>query len=81
MNYIKGTYIKEIYTNKENGYVVGILKLKDTDLEITTSSHYQLSSKLPEEVTYIHVVVKSVNLGSSCCGSAEVNLTSIHKDA
>lgn len=40
MNYIKGTYIKEIYANKENGYVVGILKLKDTDLEITTSNVY-----------------------------------------
>ena len=40
MNYIKGTYIKEIYANQETGYVVGVLKLKETDLEITSSSVY-----------------------------------------
>ena len=40
MNYIKGTFIKEIYSNKDNGYVVGVLKLKDTDLDINNSSIY-----------------------------------------
>ena len=40
MSYIKGTYIKEIYGNKDNGYVVGVLKLKDTDLDIDSSSIY-----------------------------------------
>ena len=40
MSYIKGTFIKEIYSNKENGYIVGVLKLKETDLEISTSSVY-----------------------------------------
>ena len=28
MNYIKGSYAKEIYSNKDNGYIVGVLKLK-----------------------------------------------------
>ena len=51
MNYIKGTYTKEIYSNKDNGYVVGILKLKDTDLDIQenfvyfTGSFYNLRYK------------------------------------
>ncbi len=51
MSYIKGTYIKEIYANKDNGYVVGVLKIKETDLEITksnvyfTGSFYNLRSK------------------------------------
>lgn len=40
MNYIKGTYAKEIYANKDNGYVVGVLKLKETDLDITNSNVY-----------------------------------------
>ena len=40
MSYIKGTFIKEIYSNKENGYIVGVLKLKETDLEISTSNVY-----------------------------------------
>ena len=40
MSYVKGTYIKEIYSNPDNGYVVGILKLKDTDLDITRSNIY-----------------------------------------
>lgn len=40
MSYIKGTYIKEIYSNKDNGYVVGVLKLKETDLNITTTTIY-----------------------------------------
>ncbi|MCI6266672.1 MAG: ATP-dependent RecD-like DNA helicase [Erysipelotrichaceae bacterium] len=40
MNYIKGTYTKEIYANQENGYVVGVMKLKDTDLEITNTTIY-----------------------------------------
>ena len=40
MNYIKGTYIKEIYSNQDNGYLVGILKLKETDLDITSTNIY-----------------------------------------
>lgn len=40
MSYIKGTFIKEIYSNKDNGYVVGVLKLKETDLNITTTNIY-----------------------------------------
>lgn len=40
MSYIKGTYIKEIYSNHDNGYLVGVLKLKETDLEITSSNIY-----------------------------------------
>lgn len=40
MSYIKGTYIKEIYSNIDNGYIVGVLKIKETDLEINTSNIY-----------------------------------------
>ena len=31
MDYIKGTYIKEVYNNKDNGYTVGVLKLKESN--------------------------------------------------
>lgn len=40
MNYIKGTYIKEIYSNPDNGYIVGVLKIKETDLEISNTNIY-----------------------------------------
>ena len=40
MSFISGSYIKEIYANKDNGYVVGVLKVKDTDLEIDSNSVY-----------------------------------------
>lgn len=40
MNFIKGSYIKEIYSNKDNGYVVGVLKVKETDLELDSNSVY-----------------------------------------
>lgn len=40
MSYVKGTYIKEIYSNRDNGYIVGILKIKETDLNITKSNIY-----------------------------------------
>lgn len=40
MNYIKGTYIKEIYSNLDNGYTVGVLKIKDTNLDITNQTIY-----------------------------------------
>lgn len=40
MNYIKGTYIKEIYSNQDNGYLVGVLKLKETDLDINKTNIY-----------------------------------------
>ena len=40
MDYIKGTYIKEIYESKDTGYIVGVLKLKETNLNITTTAIY-----------------------------------------
>ena len=40
MNFIKGTFIKTIYSNKDNGYVVGVLKIKETDLELLDTSIY-----------------------------------------
>ena len=40
MDYIKGNYIKEVYANKDNGYVVGVLKLKESNLDITKTSVY-----------------------------------------
>ena len=40
MSYIKGTYVKNIYDNKENGYIVGVLKIKETDLDIIQSTVY-----------------------------------------
>lgn len=40
MNFIKGTYIKEIYFNQDNGYLVGVLKLKETNLKITDTNVY-----------------------------------------
>ena len=40
MNYIKGTYIKEVYSNPDNGYIVGVLKIKETDLDITNNNIY-----------------------------------------
>ena len=32
MSYIKGKYSTEIYTNKDNGYTVGVLKIIETDV-------------------------------------------------
>ncbi len=40
MDYIKGTYIKEVYANDANGYVVGVLKLKESNLDIDKTSVY-----------------------------------------
>ena len=40
LSYIKGTFIKEIFSNKDNGYMVGILKLKETDLDISNNTVY-----------------------------------------
>lgn len=33
MAYIKGLFIQDIYTNNQNGYVVGLLRVKETDIE------------------------------------------------
>ena len=33
MTYIKGTYTNDIYTNESNGYVVGLLRVKESDKE------------------------------------------------
>ena len=40
MDYIKGTYIKEVYNNKDNGYTVGVLKLKESNLDINKTNIY-----------------------------------------
>ena len=40
MSYIKGKYIKTIYFNQDNGYVVGVLKIKETDLDLLEKSIY-----------------------------------------
>ena len=40
MNYIKGTYTKNIYTNEDNGYIVGLIKVKETDLDIIDTTIY-----------------------------------------
>ena len=40
MNYVKGTFIKTIYSNKDNGYVVGVLRVKETDLELLNTTIY-----------------------------------------
>ena len=40
MSYIKGTYVKNIYKNEENNYLVGVLRIKETDLDIIQSTIY-----------------------------------------
>ena len=40
MNYIKGTYVKSIYNNKDNGYIVGVLRIKETDLDLLDKTIY-----------------------------------------
>lgn len=40
VSYVKGTYIKEIYSNPDNGYIVGVLKVKETDLDIAKNNIY-----------------------------------------
>jgi len=40
MSYIKGTYIKEIYSNSSNNYVVGILKVLDSDIDDIETNVY-----------------------------------------
>ena len=32
MAYIKGIYINDIYTNESNGYIVGLLRVKESDI-------------------------------------------------
>lgn len=32
MSYIKGKYTTEIFSNSDNGYIVGVLKIKETDI-------------------------------------------------
>lgn len=51
MSYIKGTFVKNIYSNKDNGYVVGVMCIKETDLDLLetrvyfTGSFYDLRLK------------------------------------
>lgn len=51
MSYIKGTFVKNIYSNKDNGYVVGVMRIKETDLDLLetrvyfTGSFYDLRLK------------------------------------
>ena len=33
MAYIKGIFIQDIYTNSTNGYTVGLIRVKETDVE------------------------------------------------
>ena len=40
MNYIKGTYIKEIFSNSTNGYTVGIIKVIESDIEDIETNVY-----------------------------------------
>ena len=40
MNYIKGTYIKEIYSNASNNYVVGIIKVLESDIDDIETNVY-----------------------------------------
>ena len=42
MAYIKGIFIQDIFTNKDNGYMVGLLRVKESDIE----------SKLNKVVTF-----------------------------
>lgn len=52
MSYIKGVYIKEVYSNQDNGYIVGVLKIKETDLDISVSSIHFTGS-------FYHLRIKS----------------------
>ena len=40
MNYIKGTFVKSIYNNLDNGYIVGVLRIKETDLDLLDRTIY-----------------------------------------
>ena len=40
MNYIKGTFAKSIYNNSDNGYIVGVLRIKETDLDLLDKTIY-----------------------------------------
>ena len=40
MAYIKGTYIKDIFSNTNNGYIVGILKVIESDIEDISNQVY-----------------------------------------
>ena len=33
MAYIKGIFIQDIYTNSTNGYTVGLLRVKESDID------------------------------------------------
>ena len=40
LNYIKGTFAKSIYSNPNNGYIVGVLRIKETDLDLLDKTIY-----------------------------------------
>ncbi len=40
MAYVTGTYMRNIFYNESNGYTIGVLKVKDTDLDIKKSNIY-----------------------------------------
>ena len=40
MSYIKGIYTKCIYNNESNGYTVGIMKVKESDVDLVNESIY-----------------------------------------
>ena len=40
MNYVKGIYVRDIFSNIDNGYVVGILKVLESDIEDIDNNIY-----------------------------------------
>ena len=40
LSYIKGTFAKNIYSNQDNGYIVGVLRIKETDLDLLDKTIY-----------------------------------------
>ena len=37
MAYIKGLFIQDIFTNSTNGYTVGLLRVKESDIDDTVN--------------------------------------------
>ena len=40
MDYIKGTFFKRIFSNEDNGYTVGLLKIKESSIEDINKTMY-----------------------------------------
>lgn len=55
MSYITGTYIKEIFKNEKNDYVIGLIKVKDSDIDKLVGKTIDFVGILPdliERTTY-----------------------------